>query len=106
MRLGWRGSSASRILPRNLEALECLAEFFQFGYFGDETAQRLNGSGNMIEKRLVTFHQAEKSVGPERLHEALDAAKPEDFAKIRRHRIARCASVRFVIGEQLFALRG
>src|SRR6476469_9179726 len=59
----------------------------------------------MVEECLVSFHQSKKSVGAERLHEALNAAEPEDFSKIRRDRIARGGALRFVMNQQFFALR-
>src|SRR5213075_335488 len=68
-----------------------------------ELAQRLDRGGHMIEKCLVSFHQSEKSVGAERLHESLNTAEPENFSEIRRNTIRCGGAFRFVMNEQLFA---
>src|SRR2546423_3163636 len=58
----------------------------------------------MREKRLVAFYESKETVSAEGLHQPLNSAKPEDSAKIGRDRLASRGSLRFIVGQQFFAL--
>src|SRR4051812_9682323 len=57
----------------------------------------------MIEERLVTFDQAEKNIGAERLHETLNAAEAGNHSEIVVDGMACGAPFLLVITEELFA---